>query len=101
HDRTRETGGTLGVAIIGSVFVSGYASHLSNSRVARLPGEALHEARRSIGAGLQVVAHTPDILRPSIAHDVTQAFMSGLHAGCLVAAGAAPARGIGATALPG
>ena len=47
NDATRELGGTLGVAVVGSVFSSVYAAHLADGAWSRLPGGAL--AR---GAGL-------------------------------------------------
>lgn len=50
NDATRETGGTLGVAIIGSVYTSLYASKLATAP-AQLPRAALHAATQSIGAG--------------------------------------------------
>jgi EmrB/QacA subfamily drug resistance transporter len=101
NDATREAGGTLGVAIIGSVYTSLYASGLLGSSAGRLPHGVLHLAQNSVGAGYAVAAHVPAALRVPVLHDVQGAFMSGLHAGCLVCAGVCLLGVAGATALPG
>jgi EmrB/QacA subfamily drug resistance transporter len=101
NDATRETGGTLGVAIIGSVYTSLYASHLVHGPATQLPARALHLAQASIGAGYAVVHQTPAALRLPVLHEVQGAFMTGLHAGCLVAVGVCAVGALGATALPG
>src|SRR5205823_11164502 len=46
NDATREAGGTLGVAVIGSVFLSLYARRIDSSLFAHLPG-ATHTAART------------------------------------------------------
>jgi len=88
NDTTREVGGTLGVAIIGSVLNSGYGSHV----VAALTGlgappAVAHEAGQSVVAGVITAAHFPPALQPAAADAVRQAFMTGIHQGSLVAAG--------------
>src|SRR5260370_34700683 len=52
NDTTREVGGTLGVAIVGSVLSSAYGSHVASS-LSRLgaPHAAVDAARQSIEAG--------------------------------------------------
>src|SRR6476659_10089431 len=51
NDTTRELGGTLGVAIVGSVFASIYSSRLSGSAaLANLPAEARTTMERSMAA---------------------------------------------------
>jgi EmrB/QacA subfamily drug resistance transporter len=101
NDATREAGGTLGVAVIGSVYTSLYASGLLHSTAARLPHAALHLAQSSVGAGYAVAARAPAALHAPLLHSVQSAFMSGLHAGCLVAAGVCALGVLGAGALPG
>ncbi|MBA3808666.1 MAG: MFS transporter, partial [Solirubrobacterales bacterium] len=59
NDATREAGGTLGVAIIGSVYASLYTSHLTHAAARYLPSGALRSAKESVGAGLAVAAHAP------------------------------------------
>ena len=98
NDATREAGGTLGVAVIGSVFTSYYAHRLAGGSVADLPPDAAKAARDSVGAALTVAARTGD---PQVLLDVQNAFMSGLHLGCLVAFNVCWFGAIGALALPG
>ena len=101
NDATREAGGTLGVAVIGSVYTSLYTSGLTHGAAARLPAAAVHAARSSVNGGYAVAQHAPAVLRGPLLHQVSQAFMSGLHAGCFVAAAVCVAGAVGATALPG
>src|SRR5262249_51813509 len=56
NDATRLLGGTLGVAIIGSVYASLYASRLAEHLPARLPAPLAHAAHSSVGAALTVAA---------------------------------------------
>jgi len=101
NDATREAGGTLGVAIIGSVYASLYAASLGHGAATQLPAGALAAAKSSVGAGLAVAAHAPAALHGPTLVAVQQAFMSGLHAGCFVAAGVCALGALGALALPG
>ncbi|HEX4467717.1 MAG TPA: MFS transporter, partial [Solirubrobacteraceae bacterium] len=101
NDATREAGGTLGVAIIGSVYASLYTSSLAHGAAAHLPAQALATAKSSVGAGLAVASHAPAGARAGVLDAVQGAFMSGLHAGCLVAVGVCALGALGALALPG
>jgi EmrB/QacA subfamily drug resistance transporter len=89
NDTTREVGGTLGVAIVGSVLSSAYGSHLGTA-LARLgvPPPAASQARESVAAGLAVAARLPAALRGPALAAVRDAYVAGLHQGSLVAAGA-------------
>ena len=77
NDATRELGGTLGVAVIGSVALSLYRDSLG-----ALPEGVREVARESLGAA----AATGDAKVIALAQ---QGFLDGLTAGCLVAAGVA------------
>lgn len=92
NDATRELGGTLGVAIIGSVFSSVYIDTLDGSSTdgtfAQLPPEAQELTRESVGAAQFVAGDLGASAVPYLA-EVNTAFLSGLTAGCLVAAGVA------------
>jgi len=101
NDATRETGGTLGVAIIASVYASIYASELTHGAARHLAPAALGAARESVGAGLAVAARAPAAVQGPLLDSVQSAFMSGLHTGCLVAAGVCWLGALGALALPG
>jgi MFS transporter, DHA2 family, multidrug resistance protein len=102
NDTTREVGGTLGVAIVGSVLSSAYGSHLGTA-LARLgvPAPAAAVGRQSVAAGLAVVSHLPAALRGPAIAAVRDAYMAGLHQGSVVAAVAAGVAALGAlTFLP-
>ncbi len=89
NDTTRELGGTLGVAIIGSIFSSIYIGALNDSEViAALPHEAREATEESVGAA-QFIAPQLGDAAPAYLAEVGNAFMSGMSAASLVAAGAA------------
>ena len=52
NDTTRQTGGALGVAVLGSIFAFGYHRAIVNA--AGVPSAVVHRARDSIGVSLQV-----------------------------------------------
>ncbi len=100
NDTTREVGGTLGVAIVGSVMSSAYGSHVAHA-LARLgaPEAVRAAARQSIVAGLDVAGHLPPGLREAAAAAARQSFIHGLWAGSLVAAGATAVAALGTLAF--
>jgi EmrB/QacA subfamily drug resistance transporter len=85
NDATRELGATLGVAIIGSVYVSLYASGLQDA-AGSLPAPALDAAGDSIGAALTVARQLGPAGQP-LREASEAAFFDGFQLGCLVAAG--------------
>jgi EmrB/QacA subfamily drug resistance transporter len=90
NDTTRELGGTLGVAIVGSVFASIYSSRLSDSTVlASLPADARGAMERSMAAAQQVIGHLPQPVIPDVRAAVNTAFLDGMQVGSLVSAGIA------------
>ena len=90
NDTTRELGGTLGVAIIGSVFSSIYVDSLDHAGgvFAQLPPEVQDVTRESV-AGAGRVARELGANAPAFLSQVNDAFLSGLGVGCFVAAGVA------------
>ncbi len=88
NDATRELGGTLGVAVIGSVALSLYRDALDG---ARLPASALGPARESVGGAVEVARRVAESGQVDLADRVAAAarsgFLDGMSAGCLVAAG--------------
>ncbi|HXZ63173.1 MAG TPA: DHA2 family efflux MFS transporter permease subunit [Streptosporangiaceae bacterium] len=97
NDTTREVGGTLGVAIVGSVLSSVYGSHLGSALTgAGVPAPVAAQARQSVAAGLEVAGHLPAGLRELAMTAVRAAYMSGFHQGSLVAAGATAMAALGA-----
>jgi EmrB/QacA subfamily drug resistance transporter len=92
NDTTRELGGTLGVAIIGSVFSSVYIGALDRADgvFAQLPPDAQDLTKDSVGSTRTVADNLGTQAQPYL-DQVNDAFLSGLSAGCLVAAGVAAA----------
>jgi MFS transporter, DHA2 family, multidrug resistance protein len=87
NDTTRQVGGALGVAIIGSVYSSVYASSLaSHLSSLHLPGAVSAEATGSIGGALAVASHAGGATGQAIADSARQAFVTGMHHGVIVGA---------------
>lgn len=103
NDATRLLGGTLGVAVIGSVFASIYASRLGDLLPAAVPAGAVGPAKESVGAALGAAGEAGQAGHPGVAQVIGEAansaFFSGFHAGDLVAAGVAAAGAVVALAL--
>jgi len=101
NDATRELGGTLGVAVIGSDFASLYAARLQDLPPA-VSGEAAQAAEESVGAAFTLAGSLPASAGTAVRDAATTTgFFDGLQAGCLVAAGVALAgAGVAALALP-
>jgi len=102
NDATRLLGGTLGVAVIGSVFASLYARRLTDALPAALPPGATHTAHESLGAALRVAGEL-GAAHPRLAATVHEAagsaFFSGFHTANYVAAGISAAGAVMALAL--
>jgi len=89
NETTREIGGTMGVAVVGSVFSSLFGpdvrrafAHLGLSRA------QLNIAQSSTEAAKAVVAHVASglPLHHALASSVVSSFIDGFHRGCLIAA---------------
>ena len=89
NDTTREVGGALGVAVIGSVMNSIYGAGMGG-RFAELglPTEAVAAAKQSVMAALAVARQLPAELGTPAVDAARHTFMDGLHAGSYAAAGA-------------
>jgi EmrB/QacA subfamily drug resistance transporter len=103
NDATRLLGGTLGVAVIGSVYASLYASRLVGILPARLPATAAQAAHGSVGAALTVADRLGHAGHPALAtalhNAASSAFFHGFHAADYVSAGVAAAGALMALAL--
>lgn len=86
NDATRELGGTLGVAVIGSVALSLYRDTIGG---AGLPPAAREVAQESVGAAYGVAAQLPPEPAAALSAAARDGFLDGLSAGCLVASGVA------------
>jgi hypothetical protein len=87
NDTTRQVGGALGVAIVGSIMSSSYSSHMV-SAVKGLPPQAAAAARDSVGAAT-AVAHQAGPLGASILRAAHVAFVNAMGDAVMVAAVAA------------
>ena len=103
NDATRLLGGTLGVAVIGSVYASLYATRLTGALPKGLPASVVRTAHASVGAAFTVagkLTHARDPLLASAVHDAANsAFFQGFHAANYLAAGIAAAGAVIALAL--
>jgi len=95
NDSTRLVGGTLGVAVIGSVYASVYGSRLTATIPAGVPGPVAATARQSAGAAYaaagQIAALGHPALGQALQHAAAGAFLQGLATGCLIAGAVAAA----------
>jgi EmrB/QacA subfamily drug resistance transporter len=100
NDTTRELGGTLGVAIVGSVFASVYSGRLAaDSAIATLPAELRDMMQRSMAAAQGVIAQLPSARADEVRIAVNTAFLDGLQVGALVCAAIAMSAAVVVAAL--
>jgi MFS family permease len=88
NDLSRELGGALGIAVLGSILQSTYRNHLS---VPGLPPAAAVQARESLALASR--------LGPRVAHSAETAFVDGMQYALLGGAAAVLAAAIGVLAL--
>jgi EmrB/QacA subfamily drug resistance transporter len=95
NDATRLIGGTLGVAVIGSVYASVYGARLTAATPAGVPGPVAALARQSVGAAYAAASGVAGAGQPVLGQALrlaaTNAFLHGLTAGAVVAGGVAAA----------
>jgi len=78
NDTTREVGGALGIALLGSLLSSGYRSGIADALVG-LPGQAADVARDSIGAALAVADQIGGEAGDQLAAAAGSAYVDGMH----------------------
>src|SRR5262245_3182439 len=92
NDTTRQVGGALGVAVVGSVVTSVYATRAGDA-IARsgvdAPAAAGEKAKDGVGLALPFAQQAPANLQGQLVADFKEAFVSGMHVGVIVAALAA------------
>jgi hypothetical protein len=95
NDSTRLLGGTLGVAVIGSVYASLYHSRLVTTVPSSLPQSLKVLVRDSVGGAYgvsaQLTAHGQTGAASLVRQAATSAFDHGLSVGCVVAGAVAAA----------
>lgn len=95
NDVSREVGGTLGVAVTGSVFLSLYSPRLAESfgaipgLVEALPPGVADQARDSVGVAYAVAGKAPEAAQAQVLAAVADSFMRGFGTACLVVAATA------------
>lgn len=94
NDTTRQIGGAVGVAVIGSVFASIYGAKVTDLVAGKpLPPAAVEGAKSSLGFALAVAEKISAVAGKEVgdafAAAARGAFVDGLHAGLWVGAGAA------------
>src|SRR3984893_18982736 len=100
NDTTRELGGTLGVAIVGSVFASVYSGRIdSASALAALPADVRSTMQRSIAAAYKVIWQLPAAQAAGVRDAVNHAFLGGMQIGSLVCAALALAAAVAVAVL--
>jgi EmrB/QacA subfamily drug resistance transporter len=103
NDATRLLGGTLGVAIMGSIYATVFSTRLTAILPSGLPPAATHLAHQSIGAALAVAKQLGTTGHASLAaavhHAAVHAFTHGLSLACLVAAGVSAVGAVAAAIL--
>jgi hypothetical protein len=103
NDATRLLGGTLGVAVIGSVYASLYSSRLTSALPVGSPANIVRAAHASVGAALTAAGKLAHAGHPALATTIhnaaTSAFFNGFHAANFVSAGVAAAGAVIALAL--
>jgi MFS transporter, DHA2 family, integral membrane protein len=85
NDTTRELGGSLGVAVLGSVLASQYAAHVSSAASA-LPATAAASAKSSLVGALHVAAELPANQAGTLVAAAKSAWMNGLSISMVVGA---------------
>ncbi|HEY5251390.1 MAG TPA: DHA2 family efflux MFS transporter permease subunit [Acidimicrobiales bacterium] len=90
NNTTRELGGTLGVAVLGSVFASAYAPKIVKAfGPYPIPPAAKQAAHQSMAAALTVVGRAPGAAQPVLRAAAFSGFGAGLKIACMVGAGVA------------
>jgi EmrB/QacA subfamily drug resistance transporter len=82
NDTTRELGGALGIAVLGSVMASNYASHVAGA-VTGLPAQAAAAVKSSLAGALTVAGQTGN---GALAATAKSAYMSGQTVAMIVGA---------------
>jgi predicted MFS family arabinose efflux permease len=87
NDTTRELGGALGVAVMGSIFATRYTSALGSLQ--HLPKAAQDAAKASVGGAIEVANRIGGPAGAAFEHTAKQAFVTGQSTAFLLAAGVA------------
>lgn len=90
NDTTREIGGTLGVAVLGSVVAGQFGSAMDAAALPEgMPAGVLAQARDSVSAAMAISEQLPSPLGEALREATSEAFMGALHHAVIVVAGVA------------
>ena len=89
NDVVREVGGTLGVAVLGSVLASSYGNSMDGRAVAGLPSDAAEAATDSVGGAHEVAAQIGGETAARLTNLADQAFVDAMTTTATLAAGVA------------
>jgi DHA2 family multidrug resistance protein-like MFS transporter len=90
NDTTREFGGALGVALVGSVMSWYYGSHLATAwHGLGIPERFVNIGQESLGSALTLSQQALPLQIPTLVETARGSFMHGLHAGSVATAAAA------------
>lgn len=87
NDTTRQTGGAVGVAVLGSLLSSRYGPEMTAKLTGKVPAEFIEPLKDSIGKTLGIAEKAPAAVRPLIESAARESFVSGMHLASIVAAG--------------
>lgn len=104
NDTTRELGGTLGVAVMGSLFNAVYRAGIADGfRGTPMPVDAVDAMHRSVGGAYIVLAKVESIAGVQVSRlareRVERAFVHGLHASCWLACVTSAVGGVAVLAI--
>lgn len=91
NDTTRQIGGALGVAVLGSLFSTIYTDRMQRDIPASLPDEVRAVASDSVGGALQIATNIGGSTGQALAQAAQASFTDGMNGAFLAAAGVAMA----------
>jgi EmrB/QacA subfamily drug resistance transporter len=87
NDTTREVGGALGIAVLGSITNATYGDEFDEATLEQLPGEAAEIAGESIGGAIAVAERAPaPALGDALVAEASDAFTTAFHTSLTAAA---------------
>jgi EmrB/QacA subfamily drug resistance transporter len=88
NDTTRQVGGAIGVALLGSILSSRYASSVASGLHGKVPAALIGPAKDSVGSALGVARNASAArFAPQIISVAQHSFVAGLHVAVVVGAG--------------
>ena len=94
NDTTREVGGALGIAMLGSIANASYRNEIDDSMLAALPPEAADVVGESIGGAFVVASNAPPAVGDALLTEAGTAYTSAFQLSLTVAAALAAVVGV-------